>query len=486
MNLLEQFKSFVQSNHLLAGDQPSLLAVSGGVDSVVMAQLFRESGFPFGIAHCNFQLRGAESDADEHFVQQLAAAWAVPFFVKHFETKTYAAQNGLSIQMAARELRYAWFREITLENGFARLATAHNLNDSVETALLNFIRGTGLSGMKGIAVLAATPPPTPTEGEARYHHGTLYVYPSRNLGRGAGGGVERGKELNLIRPLLFATRSEIESWARSHQLGWREDSSNITDDYARNFLRHRVVPLLEELNPNFLHTAARNLARLRETGDNLDFLLDHFLGKAALSEDEYHIDKQKLVQLPAPRRALREILKQYGFTEEQARQVAENLDHTGLELRSGTGWRLLNDRENILLVRAEDLNVPTALLQTIQSDDLMIALPGGGRLILMHTEVAPSFPDGRESILVDAEKLRFPLLLRPWKPGDVFQPFGMNGHSQKLQDFFTNLKLSRIDKEKVRVLENGDGAIVWIVGYRPDERFRVTPETSKFLKITYL
>lgn len=466
MNLLEPFKSFAQSNHLLAGNEPTLLAVSGGVDSVVMAHLFREADLPFGIAHCNFQLRGAESDGDEYFVAQLAAAWGVPFFVKRFETKTYAEQNGLSIQMAARELRYSWFQEIMLENGFARVATAHNLNDSVETALLNFVRGTGLSGLKGIAphipFSRSTPAPT------------------------VGGGVEPGKELNLIRPLLFATRPEIESCARTSQLHWREDSSNATDDYARNFLRHRIVPLLEELNPNFQQTAARNLTRLRETGDNLDFLVRHFFEEKTRTGEEFYIDKQKLVQLPAPRRALRELLKNYGFTEEQARQVAENLDHTGLELRSNTGWRLLNDRDKILLVRPEDHQTPSAQLQTIQYDDLMIALPGGERLIMMHTEVAPSFPDGREAILVDAEKLRFPLLLRPWKPGDVFQPFGMNGHNQKLQDFFTNLKLSRIDKEKVRVLENGDGAVVWVVGYRPDERFRVTPETRKFLKITYL
>lgn len=447
MNLLEQFKTFILSNDLLPDNRPTMLAVSGGVDSVVMAHLFREADLPFGIAHCNFRLRGAESDGDEYFVQQLASKWDIPFFVKHFDTKTYAEQNGLSIQMAARELRYRWFEEIVLQNGFARLATAHNLNDSVETALLNFVRGTGLDGLKGIA------PSNP---------------------------------LNLIRPLLFATRSEIETWAHDNSLHWREDSSNADNNYARNFLRHRVVPLLEELNPNFQRTASRNLARLRESGDNLDFLLQHFFSENTVSGDEYFIDKQKLVLLPASRRALRDLLKRYGFTEEQARQVAENLDHIGLELYSNTGWRLLNDRVKILLVRPEDSRPSDRLTQAVHPDDLLISLPWGGRLVMMHTEEAPSIPDGRETILVDAEKLRFPLLLRPWNPGDVFQPFGMNGHNQKLQDFFTNLKLSRLDKEKVRVLENGDGIIVWVVGYRPDNRFRVTDETKKFLKITCL
>lgn len=443
MNLPEQFKSFVRTNRLLPANNPTLLAVSGGVDSVVMAHLFRTTGFLFGVAHCNFQLRGEESDGDELFVRQLADAWAVPFFAKRFETKTYAEQNGLSIQMAARELRYVWFREIAEEHGFERIATAHNLNDSVETALLNFVRGTGLSGLKGIAPLSGS----------------------------------------VVRPLVFATRAEIERYATAQNLAWRDDSSNASDDYARNFLRHRILPFLEELNPNFLQTAARNLARLRESDENLHFLLRAFFGEKPDSENEFSIDKQKLAQLPAPRRALRELLKNYDFTEDQARQMAENLDHVGLELRSNAGWRLLNDREKILLAPPHSA---TLKAHKIHADDLMLTLPEGGKIFLIHADVAPSFPDGREAVLVDAAKLRFPLLLRAWQQGDWFQPFGLNGHSQKLQDFFTNLKLSRLEKEKVQVLENGDGAIIWVLGYRPDERFKVTSETKKFLKISYL
>ncbi|GAB4488395.1 MAG: tRNA lysidine(34) synthetase TilS [Saprospiraceae bacterium] len=443
MNLPEQFESFVRTNRLLPADGSTLLAVSGGVDSVVMAHLFRTAGFPFGVAHCNFQLRGDESDGDESFVRQLADSWGVPFFVKRFETKTYAEENGLSIQMAARELRYAWFRDIADEHDFARIATAHNLNDSVETALLNFVRGTGLSGMKGIAPLSG----------------------------------------NIVRPLIFAARADIESYATAQNLAWRDDRSNASDDYSRNFLRHRIVPLLEELNPNFLQTAVRNLARLREADENLHFLMKAFFGEKPDSENEFSIDKQKLAQLPAPRRALRELLKNYGFTEEQARQMAGNLDQVGLELRSDAGWRLLNDREKILLA---PLQSATPKTQKIHADDLMLTLPEGGKMFLMHTDVAPPFPDGRAAVLLDAAKLRFPLLLRAWQPGDWFQPFGLNGRSQKLQDFFTNLKLSRIEKEKVRVLENGDGTIIWIVGHRLDERFRVTLETKKFLKISCL
>ena len=444
MDLLEQFKNFVKTNRLLPDDRPTLLAVSGGVDSVVMAQLFREAGYPFGIAHCNFQLRGAESDTDEIFVRQLAADFGVLFVVKHFETTVYAEKHGLSIQMAARELRYAWFRDIAAEHGFPRIAIAHNLNDSVETALLNFVRGTGLAGLAGIAV---------------------------SLG-------------DLIRPLLFAARPEIEAYARTHHLTWREDSSNASDDYARNFIRHQVVPRLEELNPSFLHTAERNLHWLRETGENLHFLLQNYFREETPAQNEFSIEKQKLTQLPAPKQVLHEILKPCGFTGEQARQLADNFHHVGLELYSNAGWRLLNDREKILIVPPQSpIPNPQPLIPVVEND-LMVSLPDGSRLVLMPTDTAVPFPDGRETILVDAAKLRFPLHLRPWRPGDAFQPFGMGGHSQKLQDFFTNLKLSRLEKEKVWVLENGDGAIIWVVGHRPDERFKVESKTANFLKIS--
>lgn len=444
MNLLERFQAFARSEHLLDEARPTLLAVSGGLDSMVMAYLFHAAQWPIGIAHCNFQLRGMASDGDEQFVRALAEGWGVPFFSKRFETDEYAAQHGLSTQMAARELRYEWFREVIEENGFNCVATAHHLNDSVETALFNFVRGTGLSGLKGIAT----------------------------------------KTGRVIRPLLFASRLELEAYAKGQGISWREDASNATEDYARNFLRHRVIPLLGELNPNFLGTAARNLTRLRETDDNLHFLLwRYFFEGKEDGERVFHIDKHKLSLLPSPHLALRALLKKQGFTEEQARQIAENLSHIGLEIQSKTGWRLLNDRNVILL---SDSHHPAVESHTIYQDDLMVSVAEGGRMILTTAFDTSNLPDGKEAIVVDAEKLRYPLHLRSWQQGDVFQPFGMGGRSQKLQDLFTNLKLSRFDKEKVLVLENGDGAIVWVVGYRLDERFRVSETTKNLLKIAFV
>lgn len=449
MNLPELFATHLQSGGLPKGpDVPTLLAVSGGVDSVVMAHLFRQAGLPFGIAHCNFRLRGAASDADAEFVATLAADWQAPFFTAAFDTEQYAAENGISIQMAARDLRYAWFQQVATENGFARIATAHNLDDSVETALLNFTRGTGLNGLVGIPAMSQMPT------------GVL-----------------------LIRPLLFATRADIETWARSQHIHWREDSSNADDEYARNFIRHQLRPLFETLNPNFLHTVGRNLSRLNETAENLNFLLHRYFATDTPPDTALTIDAKKLRALPAPAEALRNLLKNKQFSSEQIRQIAAGLDHTGLGVESASGWRLLVDREKIMVEPPGSAGF-SAL--RIQADDLMLRLPDGRRLLLMPTDSTAPLPDGTEAVVIDAEKIQYPLLLRPWQPGDVFQPFGMSGRSQKLQDFFTNRKISRFEKEKIPVLINGDGAIIWVIGHRLDERFRVFPETVNCLKITCL
>jgi len=435
MSLLTRFRAFLETNVQCRADERLLLAVSGGIDSVLMAHLFRESGWSFGIAHCNFQLRGAESDQDEVFVRDLANTWDIPFFVQHFDTEAFATENGLSVQMAARALRYRWFEETGTIHGFDYIATAHSLDDSAETALLNFTRGTGISGLGGIAV----------------------------------------KNGPVIRPLLFATREDIEAYAASEGISWREDSSNASDKYARNAIRHHVIPVLKGLNPDFLHTAENTLRRLRDTAANLQFLTEQYFGK-----NPQQIDKEVLMQTPAPRQLLFELLQPFGFTDEQSRQVAENLSQTGMEWQSPLGYRLLIDRKFLLLQTAAETNSASI---TIQDDDLMISLPDSSRLVFIPAIPAPPYPDGRDAVLVDSAKLRYPLQLRPWQAGDVFQPFGMDGRHQKLQDFFTNQKLSRFEKEQVWVLENGDGAIIWVLGYRLDERFKIEQNTQNALKI---
>ncbi len=480
MDFLERFRQYLMVQDGQGEARRVLLAVSGGVDSMVMLHCFQAIGIKYAVAHCNFQLRGQESDGDEKFVREKAAELDVPFFTKRFDTKTYASENGISTQMAARELRYAWFEEVAAKNTCQQVATAHNLNDSIETALLNFIRGTGLQGLVGMRNAECGVRNT---GVEQHNRPWPFEQPSETHS------ALRIPHSAILRPLLFATRDEIIAFAQANDISWREDSSNASDAYGRNFLRRHVMPKMQELNPNFLHTAERNLVRLRDTRENFEFLLRQFLGlpNEVLEEvsGSYSIDKQKLVQLPSPRQALYDLLKPHGFTEDQARQMAEKLDEVGFLLHSASGWAALCERAAVL-VQSPTSDKQQIVAQTIQENDLMLRLDGGGTLFFMPAALGGSFPDGRESILVDAAKVQFPLSVRHWREGDAFHPFGMGGNSQKLQDFFTNLKLSRFEKEKVRLLLNGDGAVIWVIGHRLDERFRVGENTAKGLKISFL
>lgn len=419
-----------------------LLAISGGVDSVVMMHLFKQAGFPFAVAHCNFQLRGDASDADEVFVRKLAETAGVPFHIKKFSTSTYAIENGLSIQMAARNLRYTWFESLVEQFEYGALVTAHHLNDSIETTLLNFIRGTGLSGLKGIQAVQ-------TRGASR---------------------------MTLLRPLLFASKDELLAYAGAYELAWREDESNQSDHYARNFVRLQIIPKLNDLNPNFIQTAQRNMARVNDAYENLDFLIRQSLGiPPSGAEEGFTIDKRKLKALPAPAQALAHLLLPSSFSYEHARQIAENLNHVGFELTSDDGSYVLVDRETVVVRMPESQEQQTVAL--IKDDDLMLRLPDGTTLFLIRRDAPDEFHDGKHEIVVDAGKLIFPLKVRRWLSGDQFQPFGMGGRGQKLQDFFTNQKLSRIEKHQVWLLVNGDEAIIWVMGMRMDERFKVNSGT---------
>lgn len=442
MDLLQRFQDFIQAQELLLRDMHCLVAVSGGVDSMVLAELFRQSKHPFGIAHCNFRLRGEESDAEEAFVRNWAAQRKVPFFIRQFDTKNVAAEQGISIQMAARDLRYAWFEEIRTSEGFECIATAHNLNDSIETTLLHLIRGTGLTGLTGI--------------------------PLRNG--------------PIIRPLLFATRDDILAFAKTQRVEWREDSSNANDDYTRNAIRLHVLPEMLKINSNFLSGAADTMRHLHAADVNLDFLLRQILGQPDIY-GTYQISKARLAQLPALADALFDLLQPFGFTADQAQQVAQCWNQTGKEWESATGNRLLLDRDELLLAQQ-----PTNSAEqfSISEDDLMLRLPDGSSLFITPAPPEGLISEKGDAVLVNTESLRFPLLLRRWKPGDIFQPLGMGGRRQKLQDFFTNKKLSRFEKEQVWILEDAEQRIVWVVGMRLDERFMPREDSTKLTKISWV
>lgn len=441
------FFNYLTDNQLIKPNQKTLLAVSGGIDSIVLCHLFHQVNLPFGIAHCNFKLRESDSDKDEIFVKKLAVEFAVPFYSTSFETEKMAKSRKQSIQVVARHLRYSWLDKIRMENGFDYLATAHHLNDSVETVLYNFTKGCGIRGLHGIL---------PKVG-------------------------------NIVRPLLFATKAEIENFAKKGNIKWREDVSNAADKYARNKIRHHVIPNLETLNPNFIQTAGENINRLRQTE-----ALYHFAIKKLEADlvkkgaNTLKINIKKLLDSPAPLTILFEILKPYHFNNRQVEQIIQSMENSENGKFVGKtffakDYCLLLDRE-FLILKKEPIESTNHIL--IFQKDRRITLPDGILKIELTKKAAP-FSKNNQIAILDFDKLHFPLKLRKWQAGDYFYPFGMNGKRQKLQDFFSNHKLSKFDKEKVWILENR-GEICWIVGYRLDERYKVTDSTNSFLSLEFV
>lgn len=446
MDLLHQFQAFYRSENLLHEGTKFLVAVSGGIDSMVLAHLCRSSNLQFDVAHVNFGLRGEASDGDEAFVWKTGQSWGIRVFTHKFETEKEAAEKHLSIQMAARQLRYAWFETLCDAHGYTCIATGHNLNDQVETLLINLKRGTGIQGLTGI--------------------------PKRQ-GR-------------VVRPLAFATRAEIESYALENGIVWREDSSNAQTEYTRNRIRHTILPVFEALNPNFLHTSERTMERLSADSRNLDAFIATTFPSFDASTSPTFISIGALTALPSPAGVLRRLLQNMQFTEDQIEQLSRKLYERGFEIISEAGKCRLGVEKDVLRLDLSNATAGQEEAMIIQADDVMVSLPNGKKLILSPTIPGPPFPDGKETVSVDYDQLVFPLTVRKWTPGDVFQPFGMQGKSQKIQDFLVNQKVSKREKEELLLLVNGDGAIVWIPGYRSDERFKIGPETRNAIKIALI
>ena len=400
-----------------------------------MWHLFTEAGFDIAIAHCNFQLRGAASDEDESFVKTTADKLNHTVHTKRFDTEQYSIEKGISIQMAARDLRYEWFEHLIKENGYSSIATAHHLDDSIETVLLNFARGSGTEGFTGI--------------------------PVRNS--------------NVIRPMLFATRTEIASYAMERNIVWREDESNLTDDYQRNLIRHHVIPVLLEINPSLMQTCLQGIQRMQ--GD-LELLYQAFENWKATyiteGKERVVIQKKALDKLRNPAPVLWRFIKNYGFNYRQATGITEAVKGQPGKQFYSAGHQLLVDRE-ALIISAHAEEIPSI---TIDENDCEVNAGPWHLRIFKGTEL---HVNGSVDATLDASKIVFPLTLRKWRPGDNFQPMGMK-HTKKLSDFLIDNKVSRIDKEKTLVLES-DGQIVYVVGWRTDERYRVTDKTTDVLYV---
>ncbi len=441
--MLKRFLGYIQNQNLFLPNQKILLAVSGGVDSMVMVSLFGKAHFDFGIAHCNFRLRGAESDEDAAFVRKTALDLDIPYFEKSFDTTEIAIQKKQSIQVAARELRYEWFNQVIAENNYDYFATAHQFDDQTETFFINLFRGTGISGLRGIL---------PKNGKC-------------------------------VRPLLFASRTEIEDFAVENEITYREDSSNKSDKYLRNKIRHLVIPALEKANPDFrkgLLTTFKNLA-------GAETILDSEIAKVSAEllvyeADQIKIDIGKLRNLNPLPVYLFGILKPYNFNFPTVEDVCNSLENiSGKRFYSATHC-LTGSSDDLALTALSDFDAETSEEFIITEDEGSISHPVF--LTFEKIEINDDFKIQKAKNLaqLDFDKLRFPLKLRKWKQGDAFVPLGMKG-KKLVSDFFIDEKFSFFDKQKTWLLISGS-EIVWIVGHRISNSFKISDKTTRALIIS--
>lgn len=435
--MLQSFCQYITDKGLFRPSQKILLAVSGGMDSIAMCHLFHHAGFSFAMAHCNFHLRGVESEEDEAFVKKLAATYHVPFFLRHFEAARYAEEKKISIQMAARELRYAWFHEVLQQEKYELLATAHHQNDVLETILLNLTRGTGIQGLHGIR---------PSNGK-------------------------------IIRPLLFASREEIQHYVKEKKLSWREDSSNESTKYYRNLIRHEVIPVLKKINPNLEQTLEQSIGKIQAV-EALFFLKVAEVKKAAMKETNecISIDIATLTAQAEPGILLYELIKPFNFNYKDGLTLLSTGD-TGKRIESVSHIAVRDRKTFIITPKFSNASE----VQQIEQDQKQLILDGERLSFSVEENTHFKIPASPAIACLDVDKLKFPLILRKWQEGDSFCPLGMS-QKKKISDLLIDLKVPLNLKDKVKVLISGEN-IAWVVGFRIDERYKVGIDTEKIFRI---
>lgn len=440
--MIQRFKKYCQENELFQTDDSLLLTVSGGIDSVAMVHFFLSTNIKIGIAHCNFKLRGEDADLDEQFVKELASKLKIPFYSISFNTKEYALEKGISIQMAARDLRYDWFEKVRKEKKYDYIATAHHKNDVAETMLINLTKGTGIAGLHGIL----------------------------------------SKKDKIIRPLLGFTREEIMSFVEDKQIPFREDLSNSDIKYTRNKMRHQVISELEKINSNVINTLYQESQYFLELEQILYQKIDEEKKNCFRREgDTIKINLNQLLKLNPLRTYLYFFIKEYGFNNSDVKDIIHGLkDHSGKTYSSPTHL-MIKDRDYLILREHQKDEQNEFFIKSIQDFQ---GLPF--HVIVDMIDIDADFKIDRSSNIayLDDEKISFPLTVRRWKNGDTFRPIGLKGN-KKLSDFFVDNKLSLIEKEAVWILEHQE-QIAWIMGHRIDDRFKVDALTKKVMSIRIL
>jgi tRNA(Ile)-lysidine synthase len=439
MLLNQSFLDYLNHQCGIERQEKLLVAVSGGADSMALLRLLSANGFAIEAAHVNFSLRGLESDGDEQLVIDFCGKLGVPLHVTRFDTKSIAKATGKSIEMAARDLRYHWFAELIEKHGFAGVAVGHHANDSIETFFINLLRGTGVHGLTGIK---------PRNG-------------------------------NVVRPLLFASRNDILDYCRVHDVPWRTDSSNLSPDHVRNRIRNEIMPLLMAINPSFEQTMLANTNRLGQLEALVSDMVEQSKESMVAEADGMTLIPIKLLKAHRHKSLLLfELLNDKGFNPSQIEDVLAGLDGIAGKQYLSASHRVVRDRDNLIVApRHNALNEEFY----VEGDQTYIDVPVS--LSLRHFERNDDFLFSKIPTCVhfDADRVDFPLTIRQWRQGDVFMPLGMSNF-KKLSDFYIDNKFSLVEKEKTWLLLSGDD-IIWVIGHRLDDRYKVTPRTKRILEI---
>ena len=425
-----KFLENIKKNNLFSEEDKLIVAISGGADSVALAILLNECNFPIIFAHCNFNLRNEESDEDEYFVKKLAKKLDLECYVESFETEKFAKQNKISIQMAARQLRYSWLEKIRMETNSKYISVAHHKDDDIETYFINLIRGSGIRGFLGM----------------------------------------KEKKNKIIRPLLNFERDEIESYLRLKNQEFRTDSSNTETKYLRNNIRKHIIPLIKDVNPSFSNTFSNELKYMNDVFKVFQNVINTEMKNIILSSsDDIILDKNNLLKSDNKKILLREFIFPFGFS--QTEQILNSCNDISGKMFYSKSHKLLIDRDKIII--SELKNTEEICLEISEN------LPEINFPINMRFDISEelSYHKSEEKAAFDFDRIKFPIQIRKWKEGDYFHPIGMNG-KKKLSDFFIDKKLSRFEKEKCCIMCS-DEKIMWIIGHRMDDRFKITNKTKK-------